>query len=116
MRLLAIDRTGDAANLGGMVRSASAFGADAVLLSHDSCDPWYRRAVRVSMGHVCRVPVVRSNFTLTQARRVRVTYSRRFAILDLLLGAIRFQRRWQPFVRSMAWCVCLLSSRSAFVL
>ena len=64
MRLLAIDRTGDAANLGGMVRSASAFGADAVLLSHDSCDPWYRRAVRVSMGHVCRVPVVRSNFTL----------------------------------------------------
>eukprot|EP00658_Telonema_sp_P-2_P073921 TRINITY_DN6306_c0_g1_i4.p1 TRINITY_DN6306_c0_g1~~TRINITY_DN6306_c0_g1_i4.p1 ORF type:complete len:373 (+),score=77.25 TRINITY_DN6306_c0_g1_i4:122-1120(+) len=58
-RLLAVDNTCDAGNLGGMIRSASAFGADAVLVSDDSCDPWYRRSVRTSMGHICRVPVVR---------------------------------------------------------
>eukprot|EP01046_Picozoa_sp_COSAG06_P093043 COSAG06_NODE_39242_length_414_cov_13.088889_1_plen_85_part_10 len=48
-RVLAIDTTYDAANLGGMIRSASAFGIDALLLSDDSCDAWYRRSVRVSM-------------------------------------------------------------------
>ena len=58
-RVLAIDTTYDAANLGGMIRSASAFGVDALLLSDDSCDAWYRRSVRVSMGHIFRVPVVR---------------------------------------------------------
>jgi tRNA G18 (ribose-2'-O)-methylase SpoU len=71
-RLLAVDHTGDASNLGGMVRSSSAFDVDAVLLSHDSCDPWYRRAVRTSMGHICRVPVVRCTSlaaTLQELRR-----------------------------------------------
>lgn len=59
LRLLALDGICDTANLGSMIRCASAFGVDAMLLSHDCCDAWYRRAVRVSMGHCCRVPCVR---------------------------------------------------------
>jgi tRNA G18 (ribose-2'-O)-methylase SpoU len=59
LRLLAIDGVCDTTNLGSMVRCASAFGIDAIVLSKDCCDPWYRRAVRVSMGHVFNVPVVR---------------------------------------------------------
>ena len=59
LRLLALDGISDTANLGSIIRCASAFGVDAVLLSRDSCDAWYRRAVRVSMGHVVRVPCVR---------------------------------------------------------
>ena len=59
LRLLALDGICDTANLGSMVRSASAFGVDAILLSKDCCDAWYRRSVRVSMGHCCRVPCVR---------------------------------------------------------
>jgi len=59
-RILAVDTTYDAANLGGMIRSGSAFGVDCVLLSHNSCDAWYRRSVRTSMGHICRIPVVRT--------------------------------------------------------
>jgi tRNA G18 (ribose-2'-O)-methylase SpoU len=54
-----VDTTYDAANLGGMIRTASACGIDAVLLSGDSCDAWYRRSVRVSMGHVFVVPHLR---------------------------------------------------------
>jgi tRNA G18 (ribose-2'-O)-methylase SpoU len=30
-----------------------------VLLSHDCCDCWYRKAVRTSMGHVFHLPVIR---------------------------------------------------------
>ena len=37
-------------NLGVLLRSASAFGIDALLLSPGSCDPLSRRCCRVSMG------------------------------------------------------------------
>lgn len=43
-------------NVGGVFRSAAAFGADAVLLTRRSCDPLYRKSVRVSMGGALRVP------------------------------------------------------------
>lgn len=43
-------------NLGAVFRSAAALGMDAVLLSPRSCDPLYRRCVRVSMGEVFAVP------------------------------------------------------------
>ena len=59
LRVLALDGICDTANLGSIVRSASAFGMNAIILSQDCCDVWYRRAVRVSMGHCCRIPCVR---------------------------------------------------------
>jgi tRNA G18 (ribose-2'-O)-methylase SpoU len=49
----------DHENLGGIFRNAAAFGLDAVLLSPSCCDPLYRRAVRVSMGHVLTMPFAR---------------------------------------------------------
>jgi tRNA G18 (ribose-2'-O)-methylase SpoU len=58
-RLLAIDGSNNTANLGSMLRSASAFGVHAVLLSEDTVDQWFRQCVRVSMGHVFHVPIVR---------------------------------------------------------
>ncbi|MBX3567138.1 MAG: RNA methyltransferase [Rhizobiaceae bacterium] len=43
-------------NVGAMFRNAAAFGADAVLLDAGCCDPLYRKAIRVSVGGVFRVP------------------------------------------------------------
>jgi tRNA G18 (ribose-2'-O)-methylase SpoU len=37
-------------NMGGLFRNAAAFGADAVLVGADCCDPLYRKAIRVSVG------------------------------------------------------------------
>ncbi len=37
-------------NMGGICRNAAAFGADAVILDSDCCDPFYRKAIRVSVG------------------------------------------------------------------
>lgn len=59
IRLLALDGVCDTANMGSMIRTASALGIDAVVLSSVCCDPWYRRSIRVSMGHVFLIPVVR---------------------------------------------------------
>jgi len=43
-------------NLGGVFRNAAAFGADAVLLDADCCDPLYRKAIRVSVGAALTTP------------------------------------------------------------
>lgn len=46
-------------NMGGIYRNAAAFGADAVVLDADCCDPLYRKAIRVSVGAVLSVPTAR---------------------------------------------------------
>jgi len=55
-RVVVIDGVVDTTNIGAIFRSAAALGIDAVLLTRQSCDPWNRRAVRVSMGSVFLVP------------------------------------------------------------
>lgn len=59
VRLLALDAISDTANLGSIIRTAAALSIDAIVLSDDSCDAYYRQAVRVSMGHVINVPILR---------------------------------------------------------
>lgn len=46
-------------NMGGIFRNAAAFGADAILLDADCCDPLYRKAIRVSVGATLLVPFAR---------------------------------------------------------
>ncbi|WP_026791814.1 TrmH family RNA methyltransferase [Pleomorphomonas oryzae] len=46
-------------NMGGIFRNAAAFGAGAMVLDATSCDPLYRKAIRVSVGGVLRVPFTR---------------------------------------------------------
>ncbi len=55
-RVAVIQGVTDSTNIGAIFRSAAALGIDAVLLTKDSCDPFNRRAVRVSMGSVFLVP------------------------------------------------------------
>ena len=47
-------------NVGGIFRNAAAFGVDAVLLDSSSCDPLYRKAIRVSVGSALTVPFARA--------------------------------------------------------
>ncbi|MGH9229528.1 MAG: TrmH family RNA methyltransferase [Acidimicrobiales bacterium] len=49
----------DHENVGALFRNAAAFGVDAVLLDPATADPLYRRSVRVSLGHVLRLPWTR---------------------------------------------------------
>jgi tRNA G18 (ribose-2'-O)-methylase SpoU len=50
-------------NIGAIFRNAAAFAADAVLLDDTACDPLYRKAIRVSVGGVFRVPFARAGET-----------------------------------------------------
>lgn len=55
-RVAVLEGIVDPTNVGAIFRSAAALGMDAVLLSPHCCDPFHRRAVRVSMGTVFQVP------------------------------------------------------------
>ncbi len=46
-------------NVGAAFRNAAAFGADAVLLDAASCDPLYRKSIRVSAGAALIQPFAR---------------------------------------------------------
>lgn len=60
-RVVVLEDLVDVDNVGSLVRNAAAFGADAVLLSPGCADPFYRKAVRTSAGHVFTLPVVRAS-------------------------------------------------------
>jgi tRNA G18 (ribose-2'-O)-methylase SpoU len=49
----------NADNVGGVFRNVAAFGAGGVMLSPTCCDPFYRKAIRTSMGATVRVPFAR---------------------------------------------------------
>ena len=71
--ILVLEGVSDHENAGALFRNAAAFGADAVLLTPDCCDPLYRRAVRVSLGHVLHVPFARTPDPVAVLRRHGVT-------------------------------------------
>jgi len=54
-----LEGVGDHENIGSLFRNAAGMDVDAVLLGAGAADPPYRRSVRVSMGHVLRLPFAR---------------------------------------------------------
>ena len=58
--LVVLDGVTDPDNVGSVFRNAAALGAGGVLLSPTCCDPFYRKAIRTSMGAVLRVPCARA--------------------------------------------------------
>jgi tRNA G18 (ribose-2'-O)-methylase SpoU len=59
-RLLVVEGVNDHENIGALFRNGAAFGVDGVVLDPTAADPLYRRATRVSLGHVLRVPFARA--------------------------------------------------------
>ncbi|HSB86525.1 MAG TPA: RNA methyltransferase [Ilumatobacteraceae bacterium] len=69
--VLVADRLADPGNAGTIIRSAEAAGADAVVLTPGSVDPYNPKVVRASAGSLFRVPVVEADLgTLSGFRRL----------------------------------------------
>jgi len=80
-RVAVLEQLNDHENLGSLFRNARAFGLDAVLLDPQTADPLYRRCVRVSMGHVLRVPFAR--FTAWPAEGIATLQDHGFTVVAL---------------------------------
>lgn len=73
-RVLVLEGISNPDNVGGLFRNAAAFGVDAVILGPACGDPFYRKAIRTSMGATLSVPfveVVDVPATLAQLRCAR---------------------------------------------
>lgn len=55
-RIAILESVVNPTNVGAIVRSAAALGMEALVFAGGSCDPLYRRAIRVSMGTIFQIP------------------------------------------------------------
>lgn len=76
----------DVSNLGALVRSAAALGADALVLSPGCADPLCRRALRVSMGTTLLVPWARAERSEWPAGTLGSLRDAGFTVCALALG------------------------------
>lgn len=81
-RVVVLEGVVDHTNVGAIFRSVAALGADAVLISPQCADPFYRRSVRVSMGAALQVPWTRA---LTWPGDLDVLREHGFTVLALAL-------------------------------
>jgi RNA methyltransferase, TrmH family len=56
---VALDEIRDPGNLGTIIRTVDAVGADGVILVGNCCDPYQREGVRATMGSLFAVPLVK---------------------------------------------------------
>ena len=68
--VLGLDGLSNHDNVGGLFRNAAAFGADAVLADAATCDPLYRKAIRVSSGAALVTPFARMDEDWAEFARV----------------------------------------------
>ena len=79
-----LEGVGDHENIGALFRNAAGMGIDAILFGAGCADPLYRRVVRVSMGHVLRLPFAHFDGTpTTWQRQLDMLKRRDFAIVSL---------------------------------
>ena len=57
---LVLESLQDPGNLGTLIRSAEAFGAQQIFLTPDTVNPWNPKVVRASAGSVFRMPLTRA--------------------------------------------------------
>lgn len=84
-------------NMGGLFRNAAAFGAAGLLLDETCCDPFYRKAIRVSVGAVLRTPFVEG---ASAAAMVEALEARGFEVLALTPSAIEILAELRPAPRT----------------
>lgn len=66
-----LERVQDPGNVGTVLRTLDALGAEGLLLTQDSADPANDKALRASMGAIYRVPVYRIEDRLSALRSLR---------------------------------------------
>jgi len=78
-------------NMGALIRISAAFGADALVIGRHSCDPFWRQSVRVSMGTIFSLPLVRSD----DLRGLRERWGVELAAAVVGEGAQALERSWR---------------------
>lgn len=65
-RIALLENIKDAGNLGTLIRSAAAFGIDAIILSGDTIDQYNPKVVRSTVGGLFKLPIVKESVDKTK--------------------------------------------------
>ena len=97
LSLVVCPQVTQAENLGLLFRTSAAFGIDGILLGPQCCDPFSRRALRLSMGGVLRVPFVQSTDLAADLVRLKSEwgFERVATVLDQNAERLT-EARWAP--------------------
>ncbi|MCB2204715.1 RNA methyltransferase [bacterium] len=68
---VALEGLADAENMGMILRNCAAFGVGSMVVGSDSCSPYLRRSVRVSLGNVFSLRIHRCEHLLETLQRCR---------------------------------------------
>ena len=71
MTLVVCPEVSNSDNMGSLIRVSAAFGADAMVLGERCHDPFWRQSIRVSMGTIFSMPLVRSHDLLRDLAELR---------------------------------------------
>lgn len=77
-RAVVLDHLQSPSNVGAIVRNAVAFGADFVMLSAESCDPFHPEAIRAMAGNWYQIPLFIGDVT----EAVRLWNTAQWLVLD----------------------------------
>lgn len=69
--VLALNRISNSENVGGIIRSANAFGINNIIIDNETCDPYLRRCIRVSMGAAFDLKIVKVNSLMESLIKLR---------------------------------------------
>jgi tRNA G18 (ribose-2'-O)-methylase SpoU len=83
-RIVVLEGVNNPDNVGGIFRSAAAFGADAVVLGPSCSDPLYRKSIRTSMAAALAVPFADAG---AWPEALAVLRAHRFVVLALTPAA-----------------------------
>jgi tRNA G18 (ribose-2'-O)-methylase SpoU len=71
MMLTVCPEVSNSDNMGALIRISAAFGVDAMVLGERCHDPFWRQSIRVSMGTIFSMPLVRSDNLLRDMKELR---------------------------------------------
>lgn len=69
--IVALDRVGDPGNMGTIIRTADAVGADAVLVSKGCVDIYNPKVIRTTMGSIFNIPVIQTDNLLETLEKIK---------------------------------------------
>ena len=92
LRLVLCEAVTHVDNMGGLFRNCAAFGVNGIVLDPACCDPLYRKAVRVAMGHVFAMPYAVSEDWHRDLQRLRDEWGFRLIAAETAANAIPLDR------------------------
>lgn len=85
--LVALNAINDPENVGLIARNAAAFGVQALIVDHATYDPYYRKAIRVSMGTIFTLPVCYEDDLASSLERLKKEHDTRIIVATIGRGA-----------------------------